>query len=77
MHNDTSPRNVFLDIRFAREEIAKTAPMLRYCAGLTWGTTTERAEFIRAAVSLGYNAATAGVCWAAGRKFMQQLESEE
>lgn len=65
------------DIIFYRDEISQTAPLLRTVAGLTYGTATLRADFIEAAVKQGFNPATAGVCWAAGRKFMQQLESEE
>lgn len=80
MELDTSPRNVIEDIRFAegdRAEFGGIAPLLRYCAGLTYGTATTRQEFIAAAVTCGYNAATAGVCWAAGRKVMAELEKEE
>lgn len=74
---DTAPRNVFLDIRFYREEIPQTAPLLRTVAGLTYGTETTRQEFIRACVSMGFNAGTAGVCWAAGRKVMKEMDDEQ
>jgi hypothetical protein len=78
MNNDTAPRNVFLDIRFALDsgEFSKRAPLLRYCAGLTYGTETTKAEFVRAAVSLDYREATASTCWHAGRKFMAELDKE-
>jgi hypothetical protein len=64
------------DIRAFEEEGLRMAPILRSVAGLTWGTATARADFIAAAVACGYKEATAGVCWAAGRKFMQALEKE-
>lgn len=65
---------IVADIRFYEEEISQRAPLLRTVAGLTWGTATERATFVRAAVQCGYNESTTGVCWAAGRKFMKELE---
>lgn len=69
--------DVAADILFAKGsgEFTQTTPMLRYCAGLTWGTETTRQAFIAAVVAAGYNATTAGVCWSAGRNFMRDLES--
>jgi len=74
-------RDVAQDIEFAQESgefdgLGQMAPLLRYCAGLTYGTTTTRQAFIEAAEEAGYNPATAGVCWAAGRKFMKEMEAE-
>lgn len=63
-------------ITFYAEEGWKQAPTLRTAAGETVGTDTKRDDFIEAAVACGYNAATAGVCWAAGRKFMMELDKE-
>jgi hypothetical protein len=68
-------RDVAADIGFARADFSQTAPLLRYCASLTWETETTRDEFVAAAVSCGYNAATAGVCWAYGRKQMKEMEA--
>lgn len=68
------------DIYFACEDMAefghKTTPMLRYVAGLTYGTDISRAEFVEACEQEGYLAATAGVCWAAGRKVMADMDAE-
>lgn len=66
------------DIQFAEAsgEFTSRAPLLRYVAGLTYGTDAKRADFIAACVECGYRESTAAVCWAAGRKFMAELESE-
>lgn len=61
------------DIVFLQAEISQIAPLLRTVAGYTWGTATQRDDFIAAAVAEGYKAATAGVCWAYGRKVMKEL----
>lgn len=68
--------NILADIDFARDsgEFVHTAPLLRYVAGINMDA--DRKDFIAACVARGYNEATAGVCWAAGRKFMKELENE-